>query len=510
MLQNPPSAVYKCILPVGKSPTAPSAIYHSPLDQSREAAQMLPFPAWPEIKNPYRSACLVRLWRALYFPEIDFPVEPKRAETRAEEYLSRPEVIEREISEQIIAFEKVHEKPQSKCQKSIFQQLVELATHPQILSNTHNNHIELLRQKLWRELDNSTVRISNAFVQAAMYGYLENFYGVEGAFSFGHEFGHYYASWFHSGFVLDELSKHGHMTLATLATASLSREGIAELWTRFWKIHKKIEHLAKKFKPVEEIFATYFGMHFLPTDVRNAVKASVKKDLEANNWYEAYESFVDACDNCQVYASHAAAFFIIEPVFRILEQNDIDGADLLYKFSEIHKIIWSCVNIKEPESAITQDEIEAVEKINIILEQAGIPYEVFDSATEIAETLNPQINLLCEAARNDFSRDGDQAILFPPLAILIGRPPHNDITPFIFIDPTEEYEDNLSPYERVVYESLWQQLIHDCGFVCPLAYKGKPCCGFKKELRRLYERLPTEARKQFTLPRGRYKHASKH
>jgi hypothetical protein len=296
------------------------------------------------------------------------------------------------------------------------------------------------------------------------------------------------------------LSKRCHITIATLATERLSREEIAELWAEFWQTNKQIEHLARKFEPIEEIYATYFGMSLLPIEVRNAVKAGVKKDLEEKNWYKAYKSFVEACDNCQVYTPHAAAFFIFEPVCRILEQNDIDSAYLLYTFSEIHKIIWSRINIKEPESDITQDELEAVEEINIILEQAGIPYEVFASVTKIADTLNPKLTRLFEAANNDFSRDGDQAVLFPPLIILIGRPSQNDITPFIFLNSTQEYEDNLSPFERVVYDSLRQQLGKNCGIVCALAYKGKPCCGRKELLLRLYERLPEEDKSNYEQP----------
>jgi hypothetical protein len=62
-----------------------------------------------------------------------------------------------------------------------------------LLSNTHDAHIDLLRRRFFEELDNSTGRASNAWVQAAIYGYLGNFYGAEGAFSYGHEFGHYHA-----------------------------------------------------------------------------------------------------------------------------------------------------------------------------------------------------------------------------------------------------------------------------------------------------------------------------
>jgi hypothetical protein len=41
-------------------------------------------------------------------------------------------------------------------------------------------------------------------------------------------------------------------------------------------------------------------MRFLPTEVRNRIETSVKRDPRANNWYTVYEAFVKACHNCPV------------------------------------------------------------------------------------------------------------------------------------------------------------------------------------------------------------------
>jgi len=93
------SAVYRCPLLVEKPLNESSAVYHSPLDQSSTAAQSLPFPAWPEIEDPYQSYCLTTLLRAPYFHKYSKVVKPKVAEKRKQEYLSRPEAKERFIEE---------------------------------------------------------------------------------------------------------------------------------------------------------------------------------------------------------------------------------------------------------------------------------------------------------------------------------------------------------------------------------------------------------------------------
>jgi hypothetical protein len=69
----------------------------------------------------------------------------------------------------------------------------------------------------------------------------------------------------------------------------------------------------------------------------------------------------------------------------------------------------------------------------------------------------------------------------------------------------------FSPYEKIVLDSLRQQLARffaiarqrltlPCNLVCPMAYKGMPCCGLKEELSRIYNRLPEGVRAQVIPP----------
>jgi hypothetical protein len=58
----------------------------------------------------------------------------------------------------------------------------------------------------------------------------------------------------------------------------------------------------------------------------------------------------------------------------------------------------------------------------------------------------------------------------------------------------------MEPHTRMFYESLRQQLMKGCGWVCPYGYKKSPCCGRKESMERLYQRLPEKYKKQIQLP----------
>jgi hypothetical protein len=372
-----PPAVYKCIIPVEKPLAGSSAICHSPLDdQSMKTAQSLPFPAWPAIEDSKQPLCLPTLMRAVYFEHRNAKEEPEECATRAEKYLSHPEIIEREISEQIIAFEK--------SQTTYFPMLPFRLMHLHGSANNHNDYVKKLTTlsdidiDLFRRLGDSVVRVSEALMQAYIYGNLDNFYGEKEAFAAGHEFAHLCALCLRSGVVLDELSKRTHKTLDILATKRLSADQTAELWEIFDQTNQQIDNLVHKFEPIEEIFATYVGMRFLPTKVRNKIKVSVKQELIIRGWDKAYKAFAQLCNKYEPFAKAynlipiEEASFIFEYACRMLEQVDIDSTYLLYKLSEIFNIICP-IKIKNQENAI-KDELEiakneAAEKIDIILSE---------------------------------------------------------------------------------------------------------------------------------------------
>ena len=95
------------------------------------------------------------------------------------------------------------------------------------------------------------------------------------------------------------------------------------------------------------------------------------------------------------------------------------GTTVLDKVSEMYKIIWSYMKIKEQENNINQHELEmeTIEKVDIILEQAGIPIEVFYSVYT-RDLFNPQLRRLYESSNSNFSPDKDQTLLFNPLSPL--------------------------------------------------------------------------------------------
>jgi hypothetical protein len=467
MLPHFRPAVYKCILPVEKPLTTSSTVYHSPLDDPfSKMAQSLPFPAWPEIDDPYRP-CYLPLLKAVYFSHRRLRAESESEEVKAaiEEYLSRLEVINHELTEQVIALAKSPSCP---------------------LPQGTSDHV------------------FEAVMRAKLYGTLKNFYGEEDVFAYPHEFAHRATPLLHIGFILDELSIRAHETLDRIATEKLTRKQTAGLWAQFVQTNEQITHLTQKFEPIEEIFATYIGLRYSPTEVRNKIEAFVKHTLEEKNWDTAYQSFEETCDTCQVSTPQRAAFVIFARVCLMLEQVDIDSAYLLDKVSEIYKIIWSHMKIKGQENHINQDalEMEAIKKTNSILEQAGIPIEVFYSVYT-ADLFNPQLRRLYESSNNNFSPDEDQTLLFNPLSPLVflfGRVSRKEIIAHVCDVASQQVFNNT--YARIFYESQSQQLRRHCGIVCAFAYnnRGGPCCGLKYKLHRLYECLPKEDKKYFKEP----------
>jgi hypothetical protein len=190
----------------------------------------------------------------------------------------------------------------------------------------------------------------------------------------------------------------------------------------------------------------------------------------------------------------------------MLDQIDIDTTDLLYTLSKICKIMMPCINMTQRtdinKDALATAEREAIKKIDSMLEHANISCEVFWSTFNIAME-NPLAKRIAEGVINDFSvSDEDKTLLFAPIVTLIGQPSRKGIAAYVFNfdSKLQEDEENLSPTNRIFYESLCQQLRRRCGIVCAFAYKGKPCCGAKERLLTLYKRLPREERTHFKSP----------
>jgi hypothetical protein len=378
-----------------------------------------------------------------------------------------------------------------------------------------------------------------AILQASTFAYLEHFSGHKEAFAYHHEPAHRFAMWAHCGLVLERLSEDAHKILDILATERLSREEIAELWAEFWQTNKQIGHLARKFEPIEEIFATYIGVIGLPPEVRSIVEDEIKQDFEKRGWYTTYKAFVETCDNCQAFSPVGAAFFILDRVCLMLEKNDIDSVYLLEEFLDIAKIFWpylikSYIKLAKQKDDIDEFDIETHEKIDRILEQAGIPDEVFWSSiyegiAELIHKLWGPENEFFDMSNPDDKELEIQKLLSYPLISLTGKLAEKTITYHIsstpFIPPAsqtkdsaqietmltfpflseQEWKDNYYFFIRIFYESIRQQLskrlLKRCGFVCPFASKYRQCCGvFNKELLWLYERLPEEDKKYFKRP----------
>jgi hypothetical protein len=335
-------------------------------------------------------------------------------------------------------------------------------------------------------------------MQASIYGNLINYPGAHygnfsSAFLDAHEIAHKQARSCYSGVALDELSEAIHRTLRVFVlTEKLPGEWIEKFWAQFVQINTLLVYATQKFEPIEEIFATALGIRLLPTNVRNAVKPIAYEELRKRNWGKAYKAFAEACDKYKG-AWRRAAFLIFETVCRISNKIAIDSVEIIYSISEIYKLILPSTirntKIQEQYSALYQEELDVLEgevnkKIESILKRAGIPDDVFWST----------INEATDVLEKNSSYGQDQSIT------LIGRPSLKEIIAVIRDNLQQVYEDKLSPPERTFYESIRQQLSQLCGIVCPFASHGKPCCGLKEELWRLYRRLPEEDRKQFKEP----------
>lgn len=509
MLPRLPPAVYNCILPVEQPFTTPSRIYHSPSGQSGEDRQKLYYPAWPEIDIPERQCCLPRLIRAMYSLDL-VSIESDEASTDTEEYLSRPEVIAPEIRQQVLSIAKAHYGlPKDSVEIDDLSSLGVYGKKRQLSSGAFNSYMDFLKTAVG---SHNTLQLVEAALQGLAYGYMQHFLGVavgdfSYVFSWLHEMGHYIARFSQSGVLQDGLSKRIHKTLHTLATKSLSPKQIARLWEEFARSIEQSVRFADKFRPIEEIFATYIGLRLLPTEARDKVEASITPWLESKNWNKAYVAFGKACANYR-YSPVGLYISVFSVACRVLEQVDIDGAELLCTLAKIREVVSSHIKIITQEHGSNLDvfkledmaERDAAEETNQILEQADIPREVYWSAIEMEKT--SIYRRLSKSLTNRFSLSNEELEVFcAPVIYLKGKLSSGEITPLIFsFDCPKKDQDTLSPSIRVFCESLCQQLSKPCGIVCPSAYEGKPCCGKKRLLQRLYERLPEEDKSNYEQP----------
>jgi hypothetical protein len=472
MSTRPPAAVYKCIIPVKKRLTPSRAIYHSLYRKPTEDDQALPFLAWPEIDDAYQPCCLPTLLRAVYLHHHPINEGFFDVAKKVEKYWN--EAVECEIRKQIFALAESN-NISLWCRK-------ELGGLPQVILDTDTE--EALNS--YMKLGNSACHMVEAIVQGVIYGNLNNFFGAPrgdflDVFAYVHELSHYFAGWFHGGSVLDELSKRNHKALNILATEErLSRGEIAKLWKEFWHTNEQIKTLVTKFEPIEEIFATYLGLRFLPMDVRNTVKPIIDEELRERDWDKAYEAFAEACDHDRTVSPLEAASYIVDCVCRLTESIDIDSTSLLYEYSNIMK-------------RVNNDEIDGF-GTGAILMRAGVSAEILRAVSKGYENFSPGYQLQEILLK---------AYMLGPQIWLIGQYSENAIYPAYYkliytSDAKPDYEDNLSLRARVFYESIRQQLSNLCGFVSPLPFSEK-AFEFKEEIQRLYTRLPEEYKRYFNL-----------
>lgn len=507
MPPRPQTAVYKCIIPIKKPVLHLGTIYHSLFRKPRQTILRIPFLAWPEIDDAYLPCCLPTLMRAVYFPNHPTYVDAKKAAKaakRAEKHISKLKGIEPEIREQSIDLLKV--------QQNLLQDFSKVTTQPPVLFGVYYLSLpQLVKYQTW---------VAEVLMQGLIYGNHEIFYGNEEAYAYAHEYGHLTARLWYSGVVLDELSKSVQVILYRIACdESLSHEEVDQLWQRFSKTNQYIIDLVKKFEPIEEIFATYIGLRFSPPKVRKAVKPLLKVELENRGWDKAYEAFAKACDGSN--SPFWAAILLFEPVCRMIKQIDMDSVKFLEKFLEVQYVICmfyvsqGVTGNREELLYLNKEELEEMdEECTRLIEQSGIPCEVFVSVCEtMRDIVIPRIYRLAEAnMKNDLSGLEDTDLPSHPYLTLIGYHADKYVIPF-FIDTKQEYEKyerNLAdPRIRFVLESLRQQLsplfrrnpqLTRYGeIVCPCAFDTE-CCGLKEDLQRLYKRLPKEVKKHLTPP----------
>jgi hypothetical protein len=500
--------VYECILPVEESLTTSSAVYHSPIgDQSGDVLQTLPFPAYPEIRKSSQPLCFPTL-RAVYFLLFSSNLSPEAAQEDAAQYLAQhPDISDPALIEQIVAANNAHFRA--------WQQLIETGKFPQEYSTPtfiDSHHAPLI--KSLKEMGNfAGGRAARAIFQSQIHGVFPVFSSASNAFAYAHEFSHRIAMWLYSGVLLLEQAAHIHSALNKLMiNPEISSDEVTQTWRFFERENSKLLNLAKKFEPIEEIFAVYLGMLFLPSAVRETLLEKIEQALIKRSWFKAYEVFAKACDTCQANTPIGAALAISEMVCRLLEHIDtsvISATSVIEAVTTNFQITWQIIEKETRGETLTQEEKGAVDESLIkTLEEAGIPHEVIDLVHESGTSKN--LERLSYAIEHNFSRPEDKDIL-PPVIMLIGRLSKHQVVPFIFPEPTEEDQNGLSLYEKILLDSMRQQLARffasarqkltlSCNLVCPFAWKDRPCCGSKEKLSMLYNRLPEEVRAQVIPP----------
>jgi hypothetical protein len=215
MAQPIPPAVYRCIIPVERPLSNPSAIYHS-LFRRKERLPF--FPAWPEIDDPNCPCCLPTLCGAEYYIYRGSNVPLDITILRAEAYLAQQESLEPEIREQALTF--------IKSQVSKWRFIPEeLRRHPEIFCAAR--HTKPDRESA--EQPSMAWEILEAVMQALIYGnYSEkmkssNFMGPKEAFGFAHESAHRIARRFSGGDSQNTWAWKADYILFTLTEGKRSR-----------------------------------------------------------------------------------------------------------------------------------------------------------------------------------------------------------------------------------------------------------------------------------------------
>jgi hypothetical protein len=272
------SAVYRCPLLVEKPFDEASATYHSPL--YRPQSETPYFTAWPELGgNPNQPSCLTTLMRARYYINRGTLIDLEAVAAEAEKYLSSQDSIEPKVKEVALAIIKHHQ--------TLWRYLPKITAFPPILFGVE--HVNFTDPKLKDPVDIYSLSAAHEVaIQGLIYGNLihngskgkGNLFGMNDAFSLGHEAGHNLARRCHCGHALDVASRDAHSTLLKLAEDNLSPEQITEEWSKFWAINDCIYRLAEKFESIEEIFANYVGLRFSPINVRNEVEALITQSLQ--------------------------------------------------------------------------------------------------------------------------------------------------------------------------------------------------------------------------------------
>jgi hypothetical protein len=511
--------VYKCIIPVETS----LGTAGQPIKRSRS----LSYPAWPYIDAPRYPCYLPTLPTAWYFEKRGVLDEPKDAARRAEEYFSRLENIEREIIEQATDF--------IRDQNDYLRDFSKFNC-PNVLFFPYLNGImPAIRAQRFIE------EVFDAGMQGLIEGNRNNLFGDNEAFAVGHEYAHYLAGMFGVGGArIGDLAEFSQQVLGYLATCRLNSELTSELWKKFRMCDASIKELAQKFEPVEEIFATYYGLRFSPIEVRSAVEPLIKLEMEKRGWDKAYQSFTTQCDDTFTYGE---AIVIYNYVCRMIERFyyqgvDIDVANLLCTFIEIRKFIFSYIDtsleilefLKQADDNLLElagkeiFKIEAIaekgaaKQINRILGQAGIPKDIYWTVSaEMRDVVMPKWshNYQTIILQNDFSQENRCDQRHWARITLLGRPSRKVIDVYGchcgHEDKLEQLNDNtvrirLSPTSRIFFESIRQQLCQLSGkkrvkLVCPFAIEDKrSCCGRKIALQNIFEELPEEDKVRFTLP----------